>query len=217
MPVPPPCYWEQRLRGLQAELPAWAEAINWIHQIDPGCLPTLARDMEGMEIYSPGPNEVFRPLAELEPRAVRLVILGQDPYPALGAACGRAFAIHRGAKIERSLKAILKACPNPNTCPTLDAWAAQGVLLINASPVLTDTSGKPKQPWRKFTQHLLTYIAGVANPPFVLMGKVAQSYAPASLPPDRIIGTPHPSARDGSFSSEELFARIAGTGVLISW
>jgi uracil-DNA glycosylase len=211
-------YWLKRLGRLEDELPSWTSAVG---RLPPAYRSWLANQMGTVAVTAPVPQVVFRPLAELEPGRVRVVILGQDPYPDPAAACGRAFAISAGRKVPVSLRNILKVRPADSAPPdpTLQRWVDQGVLLINASPVLYEGSGAARQPWRFFTATVLRYLAETQRPVFVFMGRIAQTYM-ADLPEGaRTVTCPHPAARGGQFQQATLFSDInAAVGSpSISW
>jgi uracil-DNA glycosylase len=98
----------------------------------------------GKEVY-PSPYQLFRAYRYMEPQDVKVVILGQDPYPK-GEAIGLAFGVDT-PKIPASLRNIYKElCNQFNHVPeefdySLEHWAKQGVLLLNTS--LTVREGSP--------------------------------------------------------------------------
>ena len=97
----------------------------------------------GVTVY---PAQVFRALALTPLAQTRVVILGQDPYHGPGQAEGLAFSVPAGVPVPPSLRNVYKelqrdlGCPLP-TSGHLGAWAARGVLLLNAS--LTVEDGAP--------------------------------------------------------------------------
>ena len=105
------------------------------------CLEVLARvaarRTKGESVY-PTQQDVFRAFEGCSFKKVRVVILGQDPYPNEGQAIGRAFAVSESTDVPRSLKNIFDEVrrdypngPNPNR--TLESWAKQGVFLLNTT------------------------------------------------------------------------------------
>ena len=167
----------------------------------------------------PRPPDVFRAL-ELTPlHAVRVVILGQDPYPGPGQAHGLCFSVPPGVKtppslrnVFRELKADLGIDAPDHGC--LEAWARQGVLLLNT--VLTVRAGAANshrgRGWEQFTAEALRCVAASrTRVAFVLWGAQAQQ---ASGMIDTgchaVIRAAHPSplsARTGFFGSRP-FSRI---------
>ena len=193
--------------GAWAELPFFAE--DW---------PRIAEQLaaETRVVLPPAP-QIFAALEHLQPAAVEVVILGQDPYPTPGHAHGYAFSAEPDVRpIPRSLVNIfneldadLGASPQD---PDLRFWADQGVLLLNN--VLTVPAGcahgHARLGWRKLTAQVLN---GLSDRPraYLLWGAHAQKAA-AEVDPARNlkIETPHPSplsARRGFFGSRP-FSRV---------
>jgi uracil-DNA glycosylase len=139
-----------------------------------------SRVQGGAVVY---PKNVFRALEFAPPEAVRVVILGQDPYHGPGQAQGLAFSVAPGQKrLPPSLRNILKEVAadtgSPSECrDDLSAWAAQGVLLLNSA--LTVEDGGPQshagRGWEALTDALLAHIAAQPMPAvFMLWGAAAQ-------------------------------------------
>ena len=117
---------------------------------------------------------------------LRVVIIGQDPYPYLNVPDGMAFSCSHRGKPEASLRymfdEIQRTVYEDETYirePDLTRWAEQGVLLLNSA--LTTTAGKPgvhQILWRPFMAFLLDILAWY-NPGiiYVFMGKVAAQWA----------------------------------------
>lgn len=106
----------------------------------------------------PPREELFTAFELTPPEAVRVVILGQDPYHEPGQAHGLAFSVRRGVKLPPSLRNIYQELESdlgisPAKDGDLSAWARQGVLLLNT--VLTVESGKANSHksfgWQRFT------------------------------------------------------------------
>ncbi|MDO9589758.1 MAG: uracil-DNA glycosylase, partial [Microcella sp.] len=161
--------------------------------------------------YLPAGPNVLRafstPLAE-----VRVLVLGQDPYPTPGHAIGLSFAVDRTVRpIPRSLNNIYRELREDLGVSTPDhgdlgAWAAQGVMLLNR--VLTVQSGASGshrgQGWEAVTAHAVEALAARGAPLVaVLWGRDAQSAA-SLLGDVPVIASAHPSplsARNGFFGS----------------
>lgn len=127
-----------------------------------------------------------RPLRALEctPReAVRVVILGQDPYHGPGQAEGLAFSVPCGVRLPPSLRNIVVELGRDLGLPApshghLGAWAARGVLLLNTT--LTVEDGRPashaKIGWEVLTDELVSTVARESSPAvFMLWGAHAQA------------------------------------------
>ncbi|MFK7863956.1 MAG: uracil-DNA glycosylase [Pseudohongiellaceae bacterium] len=135
----------------------------------------------GETLYPPS-NEIFAALNTTPLSATRVVILGQDPYHGEGQAHGLCFSVKSGIKIPPSLRNIYKelaadmGCPTPSH-GTLNAWAKQGVLLLNS--VLTVRSGEASSHkdsgWEHFTDKIVEILnKEKTNLVFLLWGNYAQ-------------------------------------------
>ena len=188
-------------------------------------LPFFARGLPAVEAalaaetrpIQPDPGRVFAALELTQPEAVRVVILGQDPYPTPGHAHGLAFSVEpHVSPLPRSLANLFREMEDdlgpPRRSGDLRDWARQGVLLLNTA-LTTPTGvvdGHRRIGWERLSGEVL---ARVARRPtaFVLWGKRAQDAA-KGIPEDGhlMIRTAHPSplsARRGFFGSRP-FSRV---------
>jgi uracil-DNA glycosylase len=181
----------------------------------------LADERQAHTVFPPEP-EVFTALKLTPPDAVRVVILGQDPYIYPRQAHGLAFSVLPGVRPPPSLHNIFKelhddlGCKVPNN-GYLVPWAEQGVLLLNA--VLTVRAGKSNshkgKGWEKFTDAVIRAVSeredGVV---FVLWGANAQKKLKhISTDNNFVIQSAHPSplsAHNGFFGSRP-FSKINRT------
>jgi len=149
------------------------------------------------------PADPFRALRLVRPADVRVVVLGQDPYPRPGHADGLAFSAGQGKPHSlRRIFAVL-AADRPGWQPparwALDAWARQGALLLN--PVLSVELGRPGSHmlcgWQVLTSHLIQYLVRLAEPPaFLLWGRPANAFfdvAAGGVPGVPVWRSRHPS------------------------
>jgi uracil-DNA glycosylase len=187
----------------------------------------------GKSVY-PARENWFAAFHFVAPEAVKVVVLGQDPYPTAGNAMGLAFSVPRGVSVPASLRNIYKGLNNdPGISPAphgdLRAWAAQGVLLLNS--VLTVEEGVPNSHaelgWREVTNAVIAAIGGATCTPkaFLLWGAHAQKKSPLIATPQHLVlAAPHPSplsARRGFFECRHFSkanAFLAGQGLpTIDW
>jgi uracil-DNA glycosylase len=114
---------------------------------------------------------------------VRVVILGQDPYPKPGHADGLAFSASNGkpASLRRVFQVLAEDRPGfePPAIWKLDAWAHQGVLLLN--PTLTIEIGRIGSHmncgWQDLTGQIVQFLGQRAQPPvWMLWGQKAFSF-----------------------------------------
>jgi uracil-DNA glycosylase len=138
----------------------------------------------GKTIYPPA-NDMFNAFKETPWDQVKVVILGQDPYHGPGQAHGLSFSVKRGVKPPPSLRNIFQELNNDLNIPIpshgcLDAWAYQGVLLLNTS--LSVEQGKPhshaKLGWTTFTDKVIEKLNQHPEPlVFMLWGAHAKNKA----------------------------------------
>ena len=155
----------------------------------------------GKNIY-PEEKHIFESFRLTPFKDVKVVILGQDPYHGAGQAHGLSFSVKRGIKIPPSLKNIFKELSEDVSIDLpshgcLEAWAKQGVLLLNA--VLTVEEGRAgshhKKGWEKFTDRVVEILnTKKENLVFILWGDTAQKKAEKVDPHKHLIlKSVHPS------------------------
>lgn len=191
--------------------PDWARALAPVQPRIEQLGDWLRAEVAAGRPYLPAGSNVLRaftaPLAD-----VRVLVLGQDPYPTPGHAIGLSFAVERSVRpIPRSLANIYRELRDDLAIETpdhgdLSAWAAQGVLLLNR--VLTVRAGQAGshrgRGWEDVTTRAVEALAARGGPLVALLwGRDAQSAAPL-LGDVPIIASAHPSplsARTGFFGS----------------
>lgn len=117
---------------------------------------------QGNTVYPPG-NTIFNALNTTAFEAVKVVIIGQDPYHGTGQAHGLSFSVPKGIAIPPSLQNIykeLQADIPGFTIPAhgnLHTWADQGVLLLNATlTVRANQAGSHQgKGWEQFTDAVI--------------------------------------------------------------
>ncbi len=149
---------------------------------------------------------------------VRVLIVGQDPYPTPGHPIGLSFAVDPHVRplprsltnIYRELSDDLGIAPAPHG--DLSAWGAQGVMLLNR--VLTVAPGVPASHrgwgWERVTEHAIRCLVARESPLVaVLWGKDAQGLAPI-LGDTAVVASPHPSPLSASrgFFGSKPFSRV---------
>lgn len=155
----------------------------------------------GKSIYPPM-AQIFAALDATPLTQVKVVILGQDPYPGAHQAHGLSFSVPPGIAIPRSLKNIYQELKldlgiPPSRHGNLMAWAKQGVLLLNA--VLTveanQINSHKGRGWEPFTDAVIDLVnKTVPHAVFMLWGKQAQEKG-ARVDSSRhlVLKAPHPS------------------------
>lgn len=183
--------WQKRLAPEFAQ-PYMAQLLDFV-----------ARERSrGVSVYPPA-EQVLAALRWTPYDQVKVVIIGQDPYHGPGQANGLAFGVAKGVAIPPSLRNIYQELQRDVGIPIpkhgcLQAWARQGVLLLNTT--LTVEDGQPrshdKQGWERFTDAVVAQLGLHPSPlVFLLWGKAAQlKVAGMRKDPHHLILTaPHPS------------------------
>jgi uracil-DNA glycosylase len=211
--------------------PDWAEALAPVADRVAAMGDFLRAELTAGRGYLPaGPNVLrafARPMAE-----VRVLVVGQDPYPTPGHAVGLSFSVAPDVRpIPRSLANIYRelqsdvGCPPPST-GDLTPWADQGVLLLNrVLTVRPGASGSHRgRGWEEVTECAIRALAARGGPLVaILWGRDAQGCA-AMLPSVPCLGSAHPSpmSADRGFFGSRPFSRanaaLAGQGAApIAW
>ena len=178
---------------LQADPAQWPVAPGWKPLVD-GFFASAKgvqlvdflrqRLLAGAAVFPPEP---LRALHLTPPEAVRVVILGQDPYHGRGQAEGLAFSVAPGVALPPSLRNIFKEIQRdlgepfpefPQPGGSLVKWARHGVLLLNTC--LTVEEGQPAshagRGWEVLTDAIIKEVSDKAQPTvFMLWGAHAQS------------------------------------------
>lgn len=202
---------------LQSMAPDWADAM--VSQAEPldrigQFLAVQEREGGG---FLPGRDAVLRAFAE--PMSdVKVLIVGQDPYPTSGHAMGLSFSVPAGVAMPRSLVNIaaeLRADTGEElTDGDLTHWAQQGVLLLNR--VLTVSPGLPgshrRRGWEEVTEHAIRALVRRGGPLVaVLWGRDAQA-ARLLLHDVPCVESAHPSPLSASrgFFGSRPFSHVNG-------
>lgn len=161
---------------------------------------------------------IFEAFNQCEWDNLKVVIIGQDPYHGLGEANGLSFSVHDGTRIPPSLRNIFKELQEdlgiePPIFGSLERWAKQGVLLLNAGlTVERDKANSHKHlDWSVFTSAVIEHInqekEGVV---FLLWGNFAQKKgAKIDLEKHLVLTSGHPSpmsANQGKWFGNKHFS-----------
>lgn len=142
----------------------------------------LIEEKKKYTIFPPGP-EIFAAFNYTGFTNVRVVILGQDPYHGPNQANGLCFSVKDGIRKPPSLQNIFKELNNDLGYPipdsgNLEAWAKQGVLLLNATLTVraSQAGSHQNKGWEVFTDAVISNLsAKKENLVFILWGKYAQN------------------------------------------
>jgi uracil-DNA glycosylase len=196
--------------------PDWATALQPVAAEIASLGERLREEVSAGRPYLPAGDRVLRafqrPLS-----GVRVLIVGQDPYPTPGHPIGLSFAVDRQVRpLPRSLSNIYRELETDLGIPPaphgdLSGWSDQGVMLLNR--VLTVAPGAPASHrgwgWEKVTEHAIRTLAAREQPLVaILWGKDAANLRPM-LGETPIIESPHPSPLSASrgFFGSRPFSR----------
>ncbi|MBM4292383.1 MAG: uracil-DNA glycosylase [Deltaproteobacteria bacterium] len=197
----------------------------------------LAQERAAAQVFPPA-DEVYTAFHLTPLSAVRVVVLGQDPYHDDGQAHGLSFSVKPGVKVPPSLKNMYKELASDLglSAPKVDGkesgdlrpWARAGVLMLNT--VLTVRAHEPNshrdRGWELFTDEVIRAIsASRDHVVFVLWGKPAQAKAKLIDPAKHtVLKGAHPSplsAHAGFFGSRpysQVNAALVARGqALVDW
>ncbi len=154
------------------------------------------------QVVFPPANKIFSAFNACPFEDVKVVIIGQDPYHGEGQANGMCFSVAKGLKIPPSLRNIYKelASDVKKEIPKhgdLSHWAAQGVLLLNATLTVRKSipGSHQKKGWETFTDAVILRInEDKQNVIFLLWGAYAQNKGKIiDSSKHHILQSPHPS------------------------
>lgn len=215
-----PADWLKALAD-EFDKPYWSELQSFV-----------AAERDARTVLPPA-NEVYSAFHLTPFDSVRVLLLGQDPYPTEGHAHGLCFSVKPGITLPGSLRNMYKELHDdlgiaPAKTGYLAKWASQGMLMLNA--VLTVRAGESNshkaRGWETFTDAVIRKVSEKSEPVvFVLWGAYAQKKR-ALICAERhvVIESAHPSplsARNGYFGSKPFSrvnaALVARNGRPIDW
>jgi len=184
-------------------------------------LQSLVKDVDSGNRFVPQLKYLFNAFIKCPYDDLKVVLIGQDPYPYLGIPDGLAFSCSLQDRTEASLKYMFKEIERTvydstsyRGSPDLTRWSNQGILLLNSS--LTTIVGRPGLHallWRPFMaylfDHLGWYKSGLI---YLFMGRVAQKWA-ESLPDNSYkVFVSHPASaahsRLDNWDSNNCFVKV---------
>jgi uracil-DNA glycosylase len=197
--------------------PGWARALAPVEGQLAAMGDFLRAEVAAGRSYLPAGAAVLRAFTQpLD--AVRVLVVGQDPYPTPGHAVGLSFSVGPQVRpLPRSLQNIFRElCADVDCRPPrsgdLTPWAARGVLMLNR--VLTVSPGSPGshrgKGWEAVTDQAITALVGRGGPLVaVLWGRDAQTLRPLLGSVPRIESAhPSPMSADRGFFGSRPFSRV---------
>ncbi|MBW4031882.1 MAG: uracil-DNA glycosylase [Acidobacteria bacterium] len=211
--------------------PGWAVALAPVASEVAGMGNFLRAEVAAGRPYLPSGDRVLRafesPLDE-----VRVLIVGQDPYPTPGHAVGLSFSVDPSVRpVPRSLQNIYRELRADVGIPTPDdgdltPWTRQGVMLLNrVLTVRAGVSGSHRgKGWEAVTDHAIRSLVARGGPLVaILWGKDAGTLRPL-LGSTPVIASAHPSplSAAGGFFGSRPFSRanellVAAGATPVDW
>jgi len=189
--------WQQLLSGAELVL----EDIEQQLIFDSTTTPTKALVMRAFE----------QPLD-----SVKVLLIGQDPYPTQGVACGLAFAVSPGSKRPQSLKNLMKELasdiPQATHEGELERWSKEGVVLLNSAlTTRVGTPGAHAKMWSDFTSLVIKALDNELSGRLVCLslGEHAKKLA-GQIELGEVIQATHPSPLSASrgFFGSRIYSRV---------
>jgi uracil-DNA glycosylase len=183
-------------------------------------LTTLYSEAKSGHRFTPPLKKVFRAFEECPYNDLKVIVIGQDPYPKLDAADGIAFSCSEG-RIQSSLKYIFKEIEDTvykegyQWDPDLARWSKQGVLMLNtALTTRVNEVGSHYSIWQPFIAFLLDILT-FQNPGlvYIFMGRKAEAWA-ESVPDNNFkLFTTHPASavhtKNERWDSKDVFNKVS--------
>lgn len=188
----------------------WGEALKYFIKGDDyyKIMKTLAHEVSIGKRFTPRVAESINAFRYCNYDDLKVVLIGQDPYPQFGVADGLAFSCSVKMKPEASLRYILKAIDKtvyPDRKPDLldysnrcdlKPWARQGVLLLNtALSTEIGKAGSHQELWKPFIGSLIDHFnhhkPGLI---YILLGKKAQEWEDMIEDTAKILKASHPAS-----------------------
>jgi len=166
-------------------------------------LDKLLAERDAGKRFTPPLKYTFRAFEECPEKDLKIVMIGQDPYPHFGVADGIAFSCGLTQKLQPSLKNMFEAIEETvfqgypsNQDPDLTRWANQGILMLNSAlTTQVDKAGTHYDIWKDFIMYVLDMLnltnSGLI---FILLGTKAQELEPMIGQNHYILKASHPAS-----------------------
>lgn len=199
-------------------------------------LDNLVQERDAGKRFTPPLKYTFRAFEECPEKELKVVMIGQDPYPHMGVADGIAFSCGLTGKTQPSLKNMFEAIEETvfqgyptHQDPDLTRWANQGVLMLNSAlTTQIDKVGTHYNIWKDFIMYVLDMLS-LTNSGliFVLLGAKAQELESVIGQNHYILKASHPASaaytktvwdcNDIFNKTNEILAKNNGPQYKIQW
>lgn len=201
-----PSGWDRVLEGFVMS-PHFAELMDALKK---------ANDTTGI---TPQVSQIFRAFYECPYEDLKVIIIGQDPYPEKGVADGISFSCSNTMRVQPSLRVMFKEIEETvypqgyNWNPDLTRWSNQGILMLNtAMTTVPGKIGMHYDMWKPFTKYLFTELAARnTGLIYVFMGAAAKNWATLVPESNYKLYCYHPASASyskGVWESNDLFNRV---------
>lgn len=208
------------LQGLKqsGDLGSWFDVFR--EALDQPWFPELMAkvfaEYKGKDV-TPNPKDIFRAFRLCSPQSLKVVLLGQDPYPYPYVADGLAFSTMQLQRPVSLINIVLEARKDfpvkklqfskLHYWNDLSQWSRlHGVLLLNTALTCKyNAVGSHSKIWAPFMENIIPLIKPKV---FVLMGREAEKYGRYIPKGVKILTCPHPAARDDGFRDCDIFRKI---------
>lgn len=184
-------------------------------------LQTLLKEAQEGQRFTPPLKQVFNAFEECPYDKLKVVILGQDPYPQQGVADGIAFSCSNTSKVQPSLRYMFKELeatvyPEGFTWdPNLTRWSNQGILMLNTALTTgIGTVGRHYILWQPFLAFLFDILT-FQNPGlvYVFMGAKAKDWGESVPENNYKIFTTHPAfaahTNNDKWDCQDMFNKVS--------
>jgi len=145
--------------------------------------------------------------------SVKVLLIGQDPYPTKDVACGLAFAVSDASKQPQSLKNLMKELatdlPRVSNSGRLDRWSSQGVMLLNSAlTTKVGAAGAHAKIWSGFTKAVIEQLDS-SSLVCLSLGEHAKKLSALIVQGDVVQAThPSPLSASRGFFGSRIYSRV---------
>lgn len=182
----------------------------------------ISQDLEFLAIKKkvifPKVENVFRIFKMIDPKDIKIIMIGQDPYPQKNIADGISFSTNQENPIPPSLRNIFKELKDfehidvDDKNPDLTRWVKQGCLLINSAWTVQENEiGIHIDLWKVFVHKLIQFVYNEVNDVLcVFFGSEAKRKFKLIIPEERsyLVVHPSPNSCEKGFYNSQIFSRL---------
>lgn len=207
---------QEKKDRLSAKLVGWKVVQDYVQSSAfDSIMLSLISQVENDNRFTPKFKDIFNAFIHCPYDKLKVVFVGQDPYPQLDVADGVSFSCSYTKKEQPSLRYIFDELqtqyPNASRDPDLKRWSKQGVLMLNtALTVAIGKIGSHYDIWKAFASYLFNELNKRDDLVFVCLGKKAEQWE-NYMNNNHIIKVSHPASaayKGGKWNSQNLFNQV---------